>query len=1219
MRTSRKVILILIFAAVTLCGCAKAPEIAREAFSQDTAEMEDWSEYQWTQDAVVGWDAAVGHDAPGSMRIDAGVENDARAVWEVPVEPDTDYKISCWVRTEDVGTAGAGANLSVLDVACLSEDVCGTADWQPITVYGVTGPGQRTLELTMGVGGYGRLNSGVAWFDDATVEKISEMPPGVTVMALGVEKTAESGAPMPTALGLGLTLAVILFIALTVMLLSRPKTPLAGEANPNRAVFWSLLAAGFILRVVLALSYPGLSCDTGCFQGWTLTAGEDLLHFYQNVSFSDYPPLYIYVLGLVGGLCRLLGINSMTAGFTLMVKLPAIAADLIVAVLLYRYGTRQKDMRTGHILMALYLLNPAIWINSTLWGQVDGVLILWLVLYLTALSRRDLHHAAAWLALAVLTKPQGLLLAPLLLFAWIQEADARTILRSVAWGAATFLLVILPFAVQQKPLWILTLLKGTTAQYAYASFNGYNLFSLIGANLKPDNETLLFLPYRIWGMVGIAASVLFSGYVYLRKKDTPHRVWLAALVLITGVFVLGFRMHERYLYPAVALACFWAAESRDRRAWWYAVTVSITVFSNTFQVLARDAIFDGYMHIPADDLLLRIGSLVNCLLLIYIVYLVFAKEKESAAVELSMDTERKPFFTHAYQREPLRRKDIGIVGLITGIYLIVALLNLGGFDTPRSCWTAEDRGETVDITLSEKTALSAFSWYGRLGEGSFSVWAADDTGTYRQIATFESKAYPDFGKWKHAKLDTPVTTDRVRVVADATGVEIAEMGWFDTAGKAVPVAATSPAGAEGALHPVADEPDRVAYYHSYLTGTYFDEIYHVRTAYEQMIHVPAYEYTHPPLGKIIISIGISLFGMTTFGWRLPGTIFGAAMIPLMYAFGYQMFGKRKWATVTALVMALDFMHFTQTRMATVDTYTVFFAIFMFYFMYRYMRRYEEDRSFGYGLAMLLLCGISFGLGGASKWSALYGATALAFYFFWDLYRQAHAPAPSALGGSFGRQTAVTIMACVGIFILIPAAIYTLSYIPFFQVPGTGHKLKDMIELQKSMYHYHSTLVAEHDFACPWWQWLLDGRPLWLFVGEGFPEGTRSTMVTMGNPLIWWPIVPAMIGTGIVGWRYRDKRALFLLVAVVAQLLPWMLISRISFIYHFFPILPFGMLCIVYVPYMLADRYPWVHRAVWWYLGACALLFVWFYPAISGLPVPEWWINSLHWIPDYWYF
>jgi dolichyl-phosphate-mannose--protein O-mannosyl transferase len=62
----------------------------------------------------------------------------------------------------------------------------------------------------------------------------------------------------------------------------------------------------------------------------------------------------------------------------------------------------------------------------------------------------------------------------------------------------------------------------------------------------------------------------------------------------------------------------------------------------------------------------------------------------------------------------------------------------------------------------------------------------------------------------------------------------------------------------------------------------FDEVYHAKTAYEYIRKVLPDEDTHPPLGKAIIALGIQIFGMTPFGWRFMGILFGILMLPLLY-------------------------------------------------------------------------------------------------------------------------------------------------------------------------------------------------------------------------------------------------------------------------------------------------------------------------------------------------
>lgn len=76
---------------------------------------------------------------------------------------------------------------------------------------------------------------------------------------------------------------------------------------------------------------------------------------------------------------------------------------------------------------------------------------------------------------------------------------------------------------------------------------------------------------------------------------------------------------------------------------------------------------------------------------------------------------------------------------------------------------------------------------------------------------------------------------------------------------------------------LCDEQEHVPDAASFMNSSYFDEIYHVRTAIEHQKDIWPYEVSHPPLGKLIIGIGISLFGVTPFGWRFMGTLFGVLM------------------------------------------------------------------------------------------------------------------------------------------------------------------------------------------------------------------------------------------------------------------------------------------------------------------------------------------------------
>ncbi len=96
--------------------------------------------------------------------------------------------------------------------------------------------------------------------------------------------------------------------------------------------------------------------------------------------------------------------------------------------------------------------------------------------------------------------------------------------------------------------------------------------------------------------------------------------------------------------------------------------------------------------------------------------------------------------------------------------------------------------------------------------------------------------------------------------------------------------------------------------------------------------------------------------------------------------------------------------------------------------------------------------------------------------------------------------------------------------------------------------------------------------------------------------------------------------LVVFVAIAFQYLPWFGVSRIVFIYHFFSTVPFMILSIVYVIKALLEKYPEMKRLVYYYLALVLVLFVMFYPVLSGLEVPRWYVEVfLLWFKGNWVF
>ncbi len=284
----------------------------------------------------------------------------------------------------------------------------------------------------------------------------------------------------------------------------------------------------------------------------------------------------------------------------------------------------------------------------------------------------------------------------------------------------------------------------------------------------------------------------------------------------------------------------------------------------------------------------------------------------------------------------------------------------------------------------------------------------------------------------------------------------------------------------------ATVPAKSTWYNS----TYFDEIYHARTAQEHIQGVYPYEVTHPPLGKLILGIGIRLFGMTPFGWRFMGTLFGVGMLPILYVFLKNLFGKTPTAACGTILFAVDFMHLTQTRIATIDTYGVFFILCMYFFLYRYLTL-PAGTSFRQGALPLFLSGLMWGLGAASKWTVIYAAVGLAVLYFMGFYQKLR-DWPEEQRGERAVWCVKTLAFSVLCFVVIPLCIYCAAYLPYAMAKGDT-SLKGLLSTvwnnQKYMLHYHEGVNQSHPYSSRWYQWIVDGRPILYYMDNTVPGFT----------------------------------------------------------------------------------------------------------------------------------
>ncbi len=504
--------------------------------------------------------------------------------------------------------------------------------------------------------------------------------------------------------------------------------------------------------------------------------------------------------------------------------------------------------------------------------------------------------------------------------------------------------------------------------------------------------------------------------------------------------------------------------------------------------------------------------------------------------------ERRPF-TFAVRRHPMERRDLLPVLLLTAAYALTAFFQLGSLTAPQDPLDLADGQVRTLAVQGEPVRIAKLRVYAALGTGGYDLETSEDGRTwYRLWSRAEDgqgdrrvyywgqaegyaasyaldQPYTQLLKWRDIPLDNPRWTRflRLRGRADGAVLQLGKLILLDQDDRPIAAQWTGEDGAPlpAELADLLTADDTVPEAASWRNSAYFDEIYHVRTALEHLQGVYPYEVTHPPLGKLIIGLGIRLFGATPFGWRFMGTLFGVLMLPLFYILVKHLFGKRVLAVCGTALFASGFLHLTQTRIATLDTYGTFFVLLSYLFFYRWLTApATPDRKGrvheGYG--QLALSGLAWGVGCACKWTVVYAGVGLALLYGIHLVTQVRLRRGREDGPPVGRWLVKTLAVSAAAFVLLPAGLYTLTYLPYAQAaghPGLAGALDEMWRNQIHMLTYHNGVHSYHAYASRWYQWVVDGRPILYYV-QNLPGGRVEKFAALTNPLTTWLGLPAIL-------------------------------------------------------------------------------------------------------------
>ena len=564
--------------------------------------------------------------------------------------------------------------------------------------------------------------------------------------------------------------------------------------------------------------------------------------------------------------------------------------------------------------------------------------------------------------------------------------------------------------------------------------------------------------------------------------------------------------------------------------------------------------------------------------------------------------------------------------LLTIIYAVISFWQLGSTTFPTTTWQPAVEKQEIVLNFGKIEKFDAiYTIYGegdnnsnpqsyQIGTQDIHLFGSNDLQQWQEITVLKQGNIYTYsiqeGYWEYQYIKL-VTTNKNNSLTEIGFRNLAHSNFLP-----VTILQDEYKNTKYPAKMLIDEQDKLVLSPTYYNQAYFDEIYHVRNAWEIANRQYMYASVHPLLGTNIIALSIHLFGMHPFAWRLPGAIASVLMLPVLYGILKHLLKRDYLSLIGPFLLAADFMHITTARIATLEPFSILFILCSFYWMLKYCRSNFYTLPMWKGILYLFLSGIFMGLSIATKWTGCYAAIGLAIMLFTNWiqcfleYKK-----DKETHQQFFKILLTTMLSCILFFIIIPIVIYCISYIPdkiFRNEPWT---IANVWKQAQQMYHYHVNLNATHPYQSTWFQWILDLRPMWYYVG--IKGNVFHTISCFSNPLLTWIGLPAILFTTYRTLCKKDIVGWYIVVGYFSGLLPWIIyVQRIVFAYHFYPTSLFTIIAIVYCINLLNNRKMSI--VVPAYLAAYLALFILFLPVITGFGTSQQFARFLAWLPG-WYF
>jgi dolichyl-phosphate-mannose-protein mannosyltransferase len=346
----------------------------------------------------------------------------------------------------------------------------------------------------------------------------------------------------------------------------------------------------------------------------------------------------------------------------------------------------------------------------------------------------------------------------------------------------------------------------------------------------------------------------------------------------------------------------------------------------------------------------------------------------------------------------------------------------------------------------------------------------------------------------------------------------------------------------------------------------------------------------PPLGKLLMAVGMRAAGDTPLGWRVAGAVCGALTLVGLYLWTFVLLGDSRLAFLAAGLTLINNFLFVMSRIAIVDA---FLMVFLIWSLATYTAALVLDIGVGIRRFLFGCSGVLVGLAGACKWNAIDTLAVfflISFVLLW-VARRPSAEANSSLSRCAHHMQLIGVPNALLGMVVAPILSYSLTYWPLCLIIHRPFGIHELVSMNVFIWHFNSTVINNKFIASAWYAWPLKLSP------------QRALSYLVGNPVVTWG---GLVALGLCLRRFWKTVALpegLVLLLFTANLLQWAVTpGKGTFYYYYYPCVMILGVAIAVAARSLPPRVFGIRISLLLLVAAIAV-FVWCYPRMAHLDTP----------------